>query len=301
VREGAREFPEKGEAPDVAAPDHVPRRDDVKVAASPVRCPFCHADVAPAADDWVACRGCLARHHAGCWEEAKRCSACGHDVALPSNVKARPKAERRHTLAAAVILVLVLLAVTLVQRARIATETELREASNAPFRANAVEDANRNIRETRAILADKLLEQALHQDEDGAIATLSRAIELRPDFSVLWNNRGVLRDGKGDHDGAIADYTRAIELGPTVEGTHRNRGRAYLSQGKLDAAILDFTREIELGPKLASSAHLERGRAYEKKGDMAAARQDYGLALDRALTDAEREQARAKLAALDRR
>src|SRR4051794_212332 len=51
-------------------------RDDVRAATSPVRCPFCHSDVSPDARDWVACRACLARHHAGCWNESKACASC---------------------------------------------------------------------------------------------------------------------------------------------------------------------------------------------------------------------------------
>ncbi len=42
------------------------------------RCPFCH-DAVPA-QTGVACADCLARHHAPCWEEHARCSACGGEA-----------------------------------------------------------------------------------------------------------------------------------------------------------------------------------------------------------------------------
>src|SRR5947209_358484 len=45
------------------------------------RCPFCHEGVA-LEGDWFACRQCLARHHAACWRETSRCSACQGDQAL---------------------------------------------------------------------------------------------------------------------------------------------------------------------------------------------------------------------------
>lgn len=45
--------------------------------AAPTRCPFCHDAVDRAAGGWVACEGCLARHHAGCWAEHGACGACG--------------------------------------------------------------------------------------------------------------------------------------------------------------------------------------------------------------------------------
>lgn len=38
------------------------------------RCAYCHDDLDPAAA--VACVGCLARHHAGCWDDHGACAAC---------------------------------------------------------------------------------------------------------------------------------------------------------------------------------------------------------------------------------
>jgi hypothetical protein len=62
-------------------------RNDLKVARSAIRCPFCHGDVEPSRHDWVVCRSCVARHHATCWEERDACSSCGERAHL---VEARP-------------------------------------------------------------------------------------------------------------------------------------------------------------------------------------------------------------------
>lgn len=69
-----------GEKPRPAPPPDVAPRSDVHVAASPTRCPFCHDEASAAGS--VACQGCLARHHAACWDEAGRCAACGAAVKL---------------------------------------------------------------------------------------------------------------------------------------------------------------------------------------------------------------------------
>jgi len=45
------------------------------------RCPFCRESVAPA-DAKAACDQCMAWHHAECWGEHGRCSACGAGSAL---------------------------------------------------------------------------------------------------------------------------------------------------------------------------------------------------------------------------
>jgi len=63
---------------------------------------------------------------------------------------------------------------------------------------------------------------------DGAIADLTKAIELKPDFADAYNNRGIAKHAKGEGwptgdsrrtkllDGAIADLTKAIKLKPSL-------------------------------------------------------------------------------------
>jgi len=60
-------------------------------AASEVqRCPYCHSSVAPEAEDWVACKQCLARHHRACWDEGHRCASCS--ATTPLVAEAPPRA-----------------------------------------------------------------------------------------------------------------------------------------------------------------------------------------------------------------
>jgi hypothetical protein len=57
-------------------------RSDLKMAWSAIRCPFCHGDLEPAREEWVACRSCVARHHLACWAERGACSSCGERAHL---------------------------------------------------------------------------------------------------------------------------------------------------------------------------------------------------------------------------
>lgn len=105
--ETAKDRPEKDPEPiGDPVPEPAPR-DDVLAKASPVRCPFCHTDVRVDVDAWVACRGCLARHHVACWQERGACSACGTTAALNATVlgeltprSARPAGSRNLSIAA---------------------------------------------------------------------------------------------------------------------------------------------------------------------------------------------------------
>ena len=65
----------------------------VRSQAGATRCPFCHEDCPPEADV-VVCRGCLARHHAGCWTEGKACASCGGAEGLSAPVEAAQPAEQ---------------------------------------------------------------------------------------------------------------------------------------------------------------------------------------------------------------
>jgi hypothetical protein len=65
-------------------------REDVRVAGSLVRCPYCHSELSPGKSDWVACKDCLARHHVTCWKELGRCSTCGGESSLSQSIRFLP-------------------------------------------------------------------------------------------------------------------------------------------------------------------------------------------------------------------
>lgn len=83
---------EGGERPP-EPPGRPAERDDVRVEGSPVRCPFCHTQVGPDDAGWVACGGCLARHHGECWDEGGACAACGGGRRLVLEPHAAPAAR----------------------------------------------------------------------------------------------------------------------------------------------------------------------------------------------------------------
>jgi hypothetical protein len=52
------------------------------IGPSPVRCPWCHDELAVATGEWLACGSCLARHHPDCWAEATACASCREPTPL---------------------------------------------------------------------------------------------------------------------------------------------------------------------------------------------------------------------------
>ncbi len=97
---------------------------------------------------------------------------------------------------------------------------------------------------------------------DDAIADLSKAIALKPDYTEAYGNRGMPYAGKGLRDEAIAGLHRGNpDSGPDYAQAYEYRGQVYGNNGLYDEAIADFTKAIAL--KLDyTEAYNDRGLAY---------------------------------------
>jgi hypothetical protein len=71
-----------------------PREDGGELSTGLLRCPFCHDDVNVAAGDWLACKQCLARHHAPCWTESGGCASCHATETLLQQTLPAPSSSR---------------------------------------------------------------------------------------------------------------------------------------------------------------------------------------------------------------
>ncbi len=111
-----------------------------------------------------------------------------------------------------------------------------------------------------------------------AIEAYSHAIELNPNNTYIYNNRGIAYKSKGDFDCAIADFNTAIRLRPDYVGAYDSRGAAYHDKGDYDRAIVDYTKAIDLKPDFAE-AYFNRGVAYHKKGELEQVIEDHTQAI----------------------
>jgi len=104
---------------------------------------------------------------------------------------------------------------------------------------------------------------------DEAVAAYDHLIQLDPKRAASYDGRGVAYSNSGRHPKAIPDYTRAIELNPEFVAAYNNRGWAYLETGKLDLALADLNKALEMNPAytvaLFNRAHLfEKNKEYAK-------------------------------------
>jgi tetratricopeptide (TPR) repeat protein len=107
-----------------------------------------------------------------------------------------------------------------------------------------------------------------------SIAGWDRAIQLDPKRSASYNGRGLAYSNSGRHDRAIPDYTRAIELNADFASPYNNRGWAYMETGRWDEALADLNRAIELSPTY-TLALFNRAHVFERRKEYAKAIADF--------------------------
>ncbi len=127
-------------------------------------------------------------------------------------------------------------------------------------------------------------------DGVGALADLTKIIELSQGHPLSYYNRGNLYKDLERHNEAIADYSKAIDIlnGLTDKYDKRahamsynNRGNILAAKGDHKAALSDYERSLQIIPN-SFEALTGRGAAKQNLGEYAAAVADYTRALEAA-------------------
>lgn len=85
-------------------------------------------------------------------------------------------------------------------------------------------------------------------DFDGAIQHFDAALDLKPDFSFAYNNRGIAYYNKSESALAIRDYSEAIRLNPDDLTAYFNRGLAHYRKGSYASSARDLEKVIQRDP-----------------------------------------------------
>ena len=85
------------------------------------------------------------------------------------------------------------------------------------------------------------------EDEAKYELYMNKAIDLAPDFSYTYYNRGNVLSGLKDYRAAIASYDEAIALEPNLAEAYYNRGLTYIFLGDNARGVADLSKAGELG------------------------------------------------------
>ena len=132
-----------------------------------------------------------------------------------------------------------------------------------------------------------------------AVEAYSEAIELDPNYEIIYDSRAEGYSILGEHSLVVDDYDKAVELSPSDPSRYLLRGVSLFILGRLDEAIEDFDEAIELyektiatlstsrkSPEEAASfapslamAYNNRGSTYQEAGQTGRAVSDYTSAI----------------------
>ena len=101
-----------------------------------------------------------------------------------------------------------------------------------------------------------------------AVASFSCVVELDPEFSSAYINRGVAYYYLGDYEGAIDDYSQAIEVNDQEVNAWNNRGWVYIQLRQPEDAIADFMQVFELVDEPGSDTLYGIADAYYQLADL---------------------------------
>jgi len=107
----------------------------------------------------------------------------------------------------------------------------------------------------------------------------TRAIELNPELSAAYEERGTLYYFQEHYTKMIRDFLKVTRLSPENANGYTMLGVAYFNKKDYDSAVSNLTRAIELKPKLAE-AYGYRAEAYRLKGMLDLAVQDATRAIE---------------------
>ena len=116
-----------------------------------------------------------------------------------------------------------------------------------------------------------------NQDDD-ALASFGRAIEIDPEFPDAYGNRATLLSEMGRSAEALADFDHALKLRPNNAEDHCNRATALTDLDRLDEALAGFSRAIALMPGMAP-AYFNRAEVLVRLGRPAEALRDCDQAI----------------------
>jgi tetratricopeptide (TPR) repeat protein len=106
-----------------------------------------------------------------------------------------------------------------------------------------------------------------------------KAIELKPEYLEAWTGRGYALDKLQQSQSAIASFENALKIQPDYPSAWQGRGDALLNSQRYEEAIASYEKAVEFKPDLYQ-AWYNRGQAHQNLKQYEQAVQSYQKALE---------------------
>jgi tetratricopeptide (TPR) repeat protein len=147
-------------------------------------------------------------------------------------------------------------------------EGDLKEALNEMEMAFQLDNHLPKLAEAYNYLGYAFRDKKLY---DKAIASWSKAVQLKPDYSEVYYDLGNTYADVRKNEESILAYKKAIETDPNYLEAYNNLASVYTVTGKIDKAIDLWNKAVQISPNFAI-AHFNLAVFYFQK-------KEYGLAI----------------------
>jgi tetratricopeptide (TPR) repeat protein len=113
---------------------------------------------------------------------------------------------------------------------------------------------------------------------DDAVSYYTAAMEMDPNYSEYYNERGSVYLKQEKLDKALQDFLNAVELSPPYPEVLTNLGQCFQLMGRLEEAVGAYSVSLDLVPT-QGLALLGRAQAFEALGQLTEALADYSSSL----------------------
>ena len=111
-----------------------------------------------------------------------------------------------------------------------------------------------------------------------AIDHFDRATGIWPELAEAYLNRAVAEHVVSLRPAALVDLQKALDVNPNLTRAYNERGQIYLENGDIPKAIENFSSSLRVKPSL--EGYYQRGQAYEALGQHEKAIADYDAAIN---------------------
>ena len=111
-----------------------------------------------------------------------------------------------------------------------------------------------------------------------AVASYTKALQIKPDYAEAHNNLGAALSVLGKPGEAVASYDKALQIKPEFADAHNNLGNALKALGKPEEAVASYNKALQIKPDFAD-AHNNLGNALNDLGKPEEAIDSYNKAL----------------------
>lgn len=100
-----------------------------------------------------------------------------------------------------------------------------------------------------------------------ALSDLNKAIEIESYNAQMYNTRGTLHNAMKNYNSAIEDFSKAIQINSNYSTAYSNRAMTYNSLKNFNQAISDCNEAIKINPNNAD-AYIHRAMAYGNSNNL---------------------------------